>query len=182
MRAIALVVGVVGLVMTLSLSIDATDPDDRAYTLISYQASPTVILVDSDGNEVNTWNCDYKGISGYLMPDGGIVRRYSWDGELLWNFTFNNESLSLHIVSYPLPNGNYLLSCIGYRTYEEVIQAGRNPGGLRGDYLNSQLIVEVRPTGFDTGEIVWKWDIWDHLIQDFDSSKDNYGVIADNPD
>ena len=29
--------------------------------------------------------------------------------------------------------------------------------------------------------IVWEWHVWDHLIQDFDPSKANFGVVADNP-
>ena len=32
------------------------------------------------------------------------------------------------------------------------------------------------------GQIVWEWHIWDHLIQDHDSSKDNFGVISNHPE
>lgn len=43
-------------------------------------------------------------------------------------------------------------------------------------------IIEIKPdlvTG--AGEIIWEWKAVDHLVQDFDATKNNYGVVADNP-
>ena len=34
-------------------------------------------------------------------------------------------------------------------------------------------VIEVKQTGKTSGEIVWEWHLWDHVIQDFDSSKAN---------
>jgi hypothetical protein len=42
-------------------------------------------------------------------------------------------------------------------------------------------IIEVRPTGPTSGEIVWRWDAFDHIIQESDSTKANYGKLSDNP-
>jgi hypothetical protein len=28
---------------------------------------------------------------------------------------------------------------------------------------------------------VWEWDLWDHLVQDYDETKANYGSVKDNP-
>ena len=50
-------------------------------------------------------------------------------------------------------------------------------GGLRYDYL-----IEVLPTGSEGGEIVWEWSTWDYLVQDFDSSKENYGDPSEHPE
>jgi hypothetical protein len=44
------------------------------------------------------------------------------------------------------------------------------------------LIAEVEPVGATGGNIVWEWHIWDHLIQDVDPGKPNYGVVADHPE
>jgi hypothetical protein len=44
--------------------------------------------------------------------------------------------------------------------------------------LYPEAIIEIDPT---TDQIVWEWHAWDHLVQDFDETKENFGSIADNP-
>jgi len=43
-------------------------------------------------------------------------------------------------------------------------------------------IVEVQQTGISSGTIVWEWNLKDHLIQDHDPGKENYGVVAHHPE
>jgi hypothetical protein len=43
-------------------------------------------------------------------------------------------------------------------------------------------LIEVKPTGKTTGEVVWEWHIWDHLVQDHDPSKPNFGNVAEHPE
>jgi hypothetical protein len=46
----------------------------------------------------------------------------------------------------------------------------------------SEKIIEVEPVGDDQINIVWEWSAWDHLIQDYNSEKENYGIVADHPE
>ena len=48
--------------------------------------------------------------------------------------------------------------------------------------MRGARVVEARPTGPESAEIVWEWSVFDHLIQDFDPEKPNYGVVADHPE
>jgi hypothetical protein len=43
-------------------------------------------------------------------------------------------------------------------------------------------LVEIEPTGKKTGKIVWEWRSWDHLIQDRDKTKPNYGKVSEHPE
>jgi hypothetical protein len=43
-------------------------------------------------------------------------------------------------------------------------------------------VIEIRPTGRTTGAVVWEWHAWDHLIQDRDASRANYGDVAAHPE
>ena len=43
-------------------------------------------------------------------------------------------------------------------------------------------LVEIKPTGKTTGEVVWEWHLWDHLVQDFDKTKANFGNVAEHPE
>ena len=42
--------------------------------------------------------------------------------------------------------------------------------------------LKSKKTGKTTGEIVWEWHVWDHLIQEYDPQKENYGKVAEHPE
>ena len=86
-----------------------------------------------------------------------------------------------------LPSGNVLILASEKKTYAEVIAAGFNPALLDASiatqgYMLPDYLVEVKPTGSSSASVVWEWHIWDHMIQDFDASKSNYGVVANHPE
>jgi hypothetical protein len=56
-----------------------------------------------------------------------------------------------------------------------------NEGLLVGAEFWPLRVIEVEPVGTSGGDIVWDWHVWDHLVQDFDPTRANFGVVADNP-
>ena len=112
-------------------------------------------------------------------PIGGIFKKLGWNGELKWEFSFFNENFHPHHDFEILPNGNILTIGWEKKSYSEGINAGR---------INIEneiwplVIHEIKPPINDVIEIIWEWHLWDHLIQDHDSSLDNYGVIKNHPE
>ena len=62
-------------------------------------------------------------------------------------------------------NGNLHLIVWDMKTAAEAIAAGRRPDAVRFMVL-ADSFSEVNPTGKTTGEFVWEWHVWDHLVQD----------------
>ena len=113
---------------------------------------------------------------------GGRIQEFTWDGELVWDFKFYNAKQLPHHDMTRLPNGNVLLIVWDRKTAEEAIAAGRRPEMTGDRHLLPDSLVEIKPTGKTTGEVVWEWHLWDHLVQDFDKTKANYGNVAEHPE
>ena len=184
--------------------------DDRIntdYTLFAPISSANTYLIDSHGREVHSWTSSSglrPGLSAYMLEDGDLLRtanigtdgggafagggmagkveRISWDGQMEWEWYYAGDSRRSHHDIEPLPNGNFLMIAWEAKSEEEAIQAGRDPNKLSQSQLWPDHIVEVEPVGTSEANIVWKWHMWDHLIQDHDATKDNYGVVADHPE
>ena len=163
--------------------------------------STTTYLVESTGELNHTWQSGYfpgatvkwlgektilrtirTGGGPVMGGAGGGIQRIEWDGTVVWDFRYNTNGLKTHHDIEVLPDGNVLMIAWETKTRTEAIDAGRNPNYVSYQGLMPDHVIEVKPTGPETGEIVWEWHMWDHLIQDYDSKKDNYGVIKDHPE
>jgi hypothetical protein len=113
---------------------------------------------------------------------GGGVQKIEWDGTVSWDFRYNSHGVLNHHDVRVLPNGNILLIAWEMKTRSQAIAAGRNPDLVSTSGFYPDHIIEVQPTGPTAGAIVWEWHVWDHLIQDFDSTKENYGLVALHPE
>lgn len=112
----------------------------------------------------------------------GGVERFTWNGTLLWQYNYSDSQHCLHHGIDVLPNGHILMVAWEYKTAEEATTAGRNPESLPAGELWPDHVIEVEPTGPTQGTIVWEWHVWDHLVQDFDPTKENYGDVGQHPE
>ncbi|UCH84815.1 MAG: aryl-sulfate sulfotransferase [Candidatus Latescibacterota bacterium] len=168
-------------------------------TLISLLTSNDTYSIDLDHNILRTWHGDaVPATFAYLRADGSIVRpcldtggHFGGGGTggriqiidsndvVIWDYLFSTYDYQQHHDIEPMPNGNVLVIAWERKTYEEAIAAGRQQ--LSGEMWVT-MIAEIEPVGATGGNIVWEWHLWDHLIQDADPSKDNYGVVTDHPE
>jgi hypothetical protein len=184
---------------TINYSHNSYGVFDEGQILFSPMASLVTYLIDNTGTVNHTWSSNYyPGAGVRWLGDGTILRaiktnmsetggsgggiqKMQWDGTITWDFRYDtNGHLSHHDIE-PLPNGNVLMIAWETKTRSQAIAAGRNPNTIQNTFMPDHVI-EVEPTGPTTGDIVWEWHVWDHLIQDFDDSKDNYGAVADHPE
>ncbi|HIE94465.1 MAG TPA: hypothetical protein EYQ83_16980, partial [Acidobacteria bacterium] len=120
-----------------------------------------------------------------IMPggSGGGVQELEWDGTVVWDFTYSNVPghLQHHDVEM-LPNGNVLMIAWEGISAAGATAAGRNPALIQGPTFYPDHIIEVQKTGPTSGAIVWSWHVMDHVIQDFDPTRPDFGVVADHPE
>lgn len=174
------------------------------YTLISPLFSTESFLVDLEGRVVHRWQREFPpGQSIYLLDDGhllatanpgpenptvfhgggagGRIQEYDWEGKLVWDFEFSGDRHLQHHDIEMMPDGNVLILAWELKTEEEALSAGRDPEMLSEQGLWPDMVVEVKPEGKTGGTIVWEWHAWDHLVQEHDPSKANYGKVVQNP-
>ena len=181
-----------------------TEEASEGYTLVAPLLSGETFLIDNGGRCVRFWVSSYTkpGRSAYLLEDGhllrcsglgdtsafgfnagaGMIEEFDWNGNRVWAFQYANDQYRQHHDMEKLPNGNVLLIAWERKTEAEAIAQGRRPDLLRSGELWPDHLVEVQPVYPNGGDIIWEWHLWDHLIQDYDPSKPNYGVVSDHPE
>lgn len=161
------------------------------YTLFSPEANKLVYLIDNCGQIVNQWTFrENPGATCYLLENGNLLRAgkdtiqiKDWDDNLVWSFALNAKlGLNQHHDIEALPNGNIL--CVIGDDYPkaDLIPIGFDTISNASSTIKLDKVIELKPWGVDSAEVVWEWKFFDHLIQDFDSTKLNYGVVGDHPE
>jgi hypothetical protein len=190
----------------VKLGLSINEPNAlQGYTLISPFDSTKSFLFDMQGRVVRSWEAGCApALSAFLLENGhllrpgsiggdarvfgpgpgvgGRIQEFTWEGELVWDFKFYNAKQLPHHDMTRLPNGNVLLIVWDRKTAEEAIAAGRRPEMTGDKHLLPDSLIEIKPTGKTTGTVVWEWHLWDHLVQDLDKTKANYGNVAEHPE
>lgn len=172
------------------------------YNLITPSVD-TTYLFDNEGRVVHSWPSDISTGVAYLLDNGHLFRtavaddlepafqgpaksgrfqEFDWDGNLIWDFEYHSAERMPHHDAIKLPNGNVLVICWEMIREEEAIAQGVPAEHVKDSHLQASCLVEIEPTGLTTGEVVWEWRSWDHLIQDNDRNKPNFGKVADHPE
>lgn len=134
--------------------------------------SDRTVLINNNGDLLNEWiGADRIANTPYLLPGGellrpcrvsgkngpapgGRIQKFSYEGDVLWDFIFGDENNQPHHDICSMPNGNVLIVAWDKKTQAEGVAAGRQN-------LNTPIwptqIVEVMQTGPTSGEIVWEW-------------------------
>ena len=168
---------------------------ENGYTLFSN--NETTYLIDNCGFVVNTWESEYKSTNGLFITEegdlvrigqivgsamiggeAGIIERYSWDGNLEWSYRIADDEFVVHHDMLMMPNGNILVTVWQKIFAQQALQEGRS---LADDFYNEQ-IWELQPLSNNQANIVWRWSALDHVIQDMDATKSNFGNVGEHPE
>ena len=164
--------------------------DNRAlagYTL--YQSDNNAVLVDNCGRLVHQWTEVAARFHPKLLPNGNIVYieifsekiiEKDWDDNIVNEINVSASNIDPDYEVITLENGNYL--CLGRRSFS-VSQFNQ----LGYDYGNSGVgtpnqVDVVMELDRLSGNIVWLWDISDHVIQERDSNAANFGDVSEHPE
>ena len=178
-----------------------TEMDNPGFVLFEPSNSTYTYLIDKEGNVVHRWEGELNSMDSYLQPNGHLIRlerdenfptfaaggqagrfrEYDWDGKLIWDFPYYSKTYLTHHDFEVLPNGNILAISYEALSPKEAIEAGKDPEHIPKAGIWLDKIIEIKPLKPEGGEIVWEWHMKDHLIQEFDATKENFGVVAEHP-
>jgi len=196
-----------GQTQTVGLFLNNAAATAPGYVLLPPMHNGMTYLIDNNGQIVHSWNSGnyepgrmaYLLTNGHLLRadslpnqgppigggDGGQIREYNWSGNVLWTFQYCASTYCLHHDFKPLPNGDIIALMDEVKTPADMAAAGVRPDILQsgGDgNIYPDAVVEIQPTYPSGGNIVWQWHAWDHLVQNYDSTRPDYGTPAAHPE
>ena len=178
------------------------------YTLFSPFRGQNTYLIDMHGNVVHYWpypkgwgtpGAESIEKHARLLEDGTLLRGFvdrvnaggmsggiyqltDWDGEVIWQHDEERPGYTPHhdfrmIWNPKLEERTLMYVASKEMTHEEVLALGADPSKRENYASRPDGIVEVDMDG----NVIWEWNISDHLVQEYSSDAANYGVVSENP-
>ncbi|WP_207261858.1 aryl-sulfate sulfotransferase [Desulfovibrio sp. Huiquan2017] len=169
------------------------------YTLFAPVGGTGTYLLDKTGKTVRAWTGrDPATGTVHLLPNGnllrtvspakgevrtpfegrgvngGIIQEVSPRGQIVWEYSYISKDVRQHHDIAPLPNGNVLILAWELKNGSQLDAAGASVRNHPDGRIWAEHIVEVRKSGPRSGQIVWEWHVWDHLVQNTNSGAPNY--------
>ena len=168
---------------------------DDSYILVNDAAANRAYIMDKEAKILHEWELTNNiGNDVFLLSDGNVLASLEADDPKIkfggqggrlqfvrpdntvqWDFVYSSEEAETHHDAELLPNGNVIALVWEKRTVEEALEAGSSVA----IDVYPEAVIEVDP---QTDEVVWEWHSWDHLIQDHDNTKSNFGVVSEHPE
>ena len=174
------------------------------YTFIFPEYQSDIFLLNKCGEIVHQWEDDpaaRPGAVAYLLENGnilrskyyvdnpgsvstsggagGIIELVSWDNETLWTYKVDDSTQIQHHDIHFTPHGTIMMIIWQKKELDEIVANGFDTLSYFQRSILTDYIIEIDPI---TDSIIWEWHAWDHLIQDHDSTKANFGIVADHPE
>ncbi|MCX5684547.1 MAG: DUF1566 domain-containing protein, partial [Planctomycetota bacterium] len=168
---------------------------DNGYNF--FGVTGTSYLLDMEGKVVHTWPV---GTNPHLLPNGDVLdaatndpsgysgfKEVDWNGNTVWSYLETRSGYYPHhdftrIFNPKLNAYTTLYIANKDLTYDQLVAAGADPAKTPSTGAQMDSIVEVD----SSGTVVWEWNFFDHVVQDYDPAKLNYvgagQTIADHPE
>ena len=169
------------------------------------QNANRIYLTDMNGETVHRWEpgpYQPEGAVAYLLENGlllrtlsshhwlhdehypvgaaGTVQLLDWDSNVVWEYEMDvpEKHVLHHDVDY-MPNGNILaIAYTGFSREEARSMGWDGEFPVNAETIWLDKIVELQPDLVDgSTEIVWQWNVWDHLVQDKFPDRPNFGDV-----
>ena len=193
---------------TMGVFINDTANTFKGYTLFAPKQYTKTYLINNEGKKIHEWvksayapgqavyllengnllrACMTQGNLGTGGGEGGRIEEYDWNDSLVWSMDYSTSTYMQHHDIKKLPNGNIIMLVVEKKMMSEIIAAGFDTSNFQPDvhqkgFILPDAVVEIQPTYPTGGIVVWQWHVWDHLIQNRDATKNNYGVPSAHPE
>ena len=170
------------------------NPNAETYFMVIAPGENGVLLLDREGQIVHDFEVTERlGMDANLQDDGslilgavsdnasifiggsgGKVVKQNLDGTIAWEVEFSSATQTSHHDVEVLSNGNIMVM-----VWERIPATEAQDNGFDGNFdIFPESIIEMNP---ETQQVVWEWHMMDHIVQDFDDTKANFGDVAASP-